>query len=103
LVIFIIKINLFLIFILKNHQKDLPYISDKKIIENMKSKIHKNFTNNNNFSNAYNIINIGSISNISLNTNNYEYTDIKKNDLIKDDLDDYDRVNLQTVTQEDGK
>lgn len=69
----------------------------------MKSKIHKNFTNNNNFSNAYNIINIGSISNISLNTNNYEYTDIKKNDLIKDDLDDYDRVNLQTVTQEDGK
>ncbi len=69
----------------------------------MKNKLNKNYGNNNNIPNAYNIINIGSISNLSLNTNKYELTDVNKNDSQKDDFDEYDRVNLRTLSREDFK
>jgi len=66
----------------------------------MKSKFIRNSINDNS-TNAYNIINIGSISNLSLNTNKFEFNEIKNNEKLKDDLDDYDRVNLKTVSQAD--
>lgn len=81
----------------------MPYISDKKIMENMKLKLNKNF------SNGCNIIKIGNISNISVNKNKFEVGENKidinnniRNDYQKDDLsDEYDRVNLRTVSQDD--
>jgi len=69
----------------------------------MESQLHNKHSVNHNLANAFNIINIGSVGNFSLNKNTFEITDIRNfnNNHIKDDLDDYDRVNLKTVSQDE--
>ena len=74
---------------------------------NSSSKDNNNNNSTNNNSNPFNIINIGSIGNISVNTNHnkFEGNSSKKKEVNKpkNDIDDFDRVNLRTVSQDDCK